>query len=309
MRTLVIAEHDNAELKTATLKTVAAAKEICPDFDILVAGYNCDQAARKAAIIPGTGKVLKADARELEHFLPENLAPIIAKLAHDYSHILAPASAFGKNVLPRAAALTGCGQISAISRVIDPQTFERPVYAGNAIETLKILQKVNFITVLLSSFEASPASEGNAQIVEINSPGDSGLSKFISKENDEAGRPDLSSAGIVVAGGQGMESAEDFRLVEQLADKLGAAVGITRNAADRGFGPNDLQIGQSGKVISPELYIAAGISGTIQHVSGIRSSKIIVAINKDENAQIFEYADYGLVMDALEALPELIEKL
>jgi electron transfer flavoprotein alpha subunit len=302
MKVLVIAEHDNKKLKASTLHAVTAATVICEDIDILVAGFNCGSVAIEASGIPGISKVLKADAKSLEHFLPENMVPLVSGLASNYTHVLAPAAVFGKTILPGAAALHGCSQISNVSRIIGPDVFEHPVYAGNAIETAASRQKIHFLTIMTNAFELAAGAGGNAEIVDIGAPEDSGLSKFISEEPNTSKRPELTEAKIVVTGGRGIGSKENFSLVYELADMLGAAVGTTRAAVDEGFAPNELQIGQSGKTISPELYLGAGVSGTIQHVAGIRDSRVIVAINNDPNAPIFEVADYGLVADTLDAL-------
>ncbi len=310
MKALVIAEHDNRSLKKPTFHAVGAAREIAGEkVDVLVAGLDCRNVAEEAARINGIRCVLLAESQSLEHFLPENFALLAARLARGYSHVIAPASATGRNILPRAAALLDCAQVSGVSRIIDPFTFERPVYAGSAIETVRSEQQVNFITVIISEFEAAPRKGGEAAIEEIAGPEDSGLARFIGIAGRKSKRPALEDAEIVVAGGQGIGSAENFYLVEKLADCLGAAIGTTRAAADAGFAPYDLQIGQSGRTVRPQLYIGAGVSGTVQHVAGIRKAKIIVAINNDPNAKIFEFADYALVADAPSALADMIEVL
>ncbi|MGB0719320.1 MAG: electron transfer flavoprotein subunit alpha/FixB family protein [Bdellovibrionales bacterium] len=309
MTTLVLAEHDNKDLKSATLNTIGAARQISGDIHVLVAGTNCGAVADAAAKVEGVSKVFKADAPELEHGLAENIAPIIVDLAKGYSHILAPASTYGKNVLPRAAALLDTQQISDISKVIDADTFERPVYAGNAIATVKSSDAIKLMTVRGTTFDPVPAEGGNAGVEDIPSKGDSGLSSFEKIEVTESDRPELTAAKIVVSGGRGVGSAENFDLIEKLADKLGGAVGASRAAVDAGYVPNDYQVGQTGKVVAPDLYIAIGISGAIQHLAGMKDSKVIVAINKDEDAPIFQIADYGLVADLFDAVPELTSKL
>lgn len=309
MAILVIAEHDNKELAAATLNTLGAAAQIGGDIHILVAGAGCGEVATAAAAIDGISKVLKADDAALEHGLAENVAPVIVALAGDYSHILAPASTYGKNILPRAAALLDVQQISDISAVVDADTFERPVYAGNAVATVKSSDSVKLITVRGTTFDPVAAEGGSAAIEEISSQGDSGLSSFEKLDVTESDRPELTSASKVVSGGRGVGSAENFAIIEKLADKIGAAVGASRAAVDAGYVPNDYQVGQTGKVVAPDLYMAIGISGAIQHLAGMKDSKTIVAINKDEDAPIFQIADYGLVADLFDAVPELEEKL
>lgn len=309
MAILVLAEHDNTELAKSTLNTVGAAKQIGGDIHVLVAGSGCGGVADAAAKIDGVSKVLKADAPELEHHIAENLAPILVELAGDYSHILTPAGTFGKNVLPRVAALLDVQQISDISAVVDADTFERPVYAGNAVATVKSSDDKKLITVRGTTFDPAPAEGGSASVEDVSSQGDKGLSGFVDLKVTESDRPDLTSADIVISGGRGVGSAENFKIIEELADKLGAAVGASRAAVDAGYVPNDYQVGQTGKVVAPELYMAIGISGAIQHLAGMKDSKIIVAINKDEEAPIFSVADYGLVADLFDAVPELNEKL
>lgn len=309
MSILVIAEHDNTALKASTLSTITAAQQIGGDIHILVAGADCSAATEAAAKADGVSKVLKADAPELAHGLAENVAGILVDLASNYSHILAPAGTFGKNILPRAAALLDVQQISDISTVVDADTFERPVYAGNAIATVKSSDSIKLITVRGTNFDATSAEGGSAAIEDVASKGDSGLSSFVGIEVTESDRPELTSANVVVSGGRGVGSAENFALIDKLADKLGAAVGASRAAVDAGYVPNDYQVGQTGKVVAPDLYIAVGISGAIQHRAGMKDSKIIVAINKDEEAPIFSVADYGLVADLFDAVPELESKL
>jgi electron transfer flavoprotein alpha subunit len=309
MSVLVIAEHDNAEIKPATLNTVAAASEIGGDVVVLVAGEGCDAAAEAAAKIAGVSKVLKADGEHLAHGLAENLAPLVAKLAEGYSHVLAPATTFGKNVAPRIAALLDVQQISEISKIDGPDTFERPFYAGNAIATVKSTDAIKVITVRGTAFDAAAADGGSASVESVDAGADAGLSSFVGQELTKSDRPELTTARIIISGGRGMQSGENFNLLEAVADKLNAAIGASRAAVDAGFVPNDYQVGQTGKVVAPELYIAVGISGAIQHLAGMKDSKVIVAINKDEEAPIFQVADYGLVADLFKALPELAEEL
>ncbi len=309
MSILVIAEHDHKSIKPVTLNVVAAAKQIGDDIHVLVAGTDCAGAAEAATKINGVAKVLKCDAPELSHRLAENMAPVIVKLADAYSHILAPATTFGKNVMPRAAAVLDTQQISDIINVIDADTFERPIYAGNALATVKSSDAKKIITVRGTAFDPVAAEGGSASLEDVSSEGDSGLSSFVKQELSESERPELTAASIVISGGRGVGSGENFDLIEKLADKLGAAVGASRAAVDAGYVPNDYQVGQTGKVVAPQLYIAIGISGAIQHLAGMKESKVIVAINKDEEAPIFGIADYGLVGDLFEIVPELTEKL
>ncbi len=309
MSILVIAEHDHKSIKPITLNTVTAARQIDKDVHVLVAGTDCGDAATAASQIHGVTKVLKADAPELSHRLAENMAPVIVDLASGYSHILAPATTFGKNVSPRVAALLDTQQISDISAVHDADTFDRPVYAGNAIATVKSSDAQKIITVRGTAFDPVSAEGGSSPIEDVASKGDAGLSNFKSQELSESDRPELTAAKIVISGGRGVGSTENFAIIEKLADKLGAAVGASRAAVDAGYVPNDYQVGQTGKVVAPDLYIAVGISGAIQHLAGMKGSKVIVAINKDEEAPIFNIADYGLVADLFEAVPELTEKL
>jgi electron transfer flavoprotein alpha subunit len=309
MSILILAEHDNASLKPATLNTVTAAGKIGDDVHILVAGSNCDTAAQAAAKIPGVTKVIKVDAPELAHGLAENVAPVIVAMAGAYSHILSPSTTYGKNILPRVAALLDVQQISDISAVIDADTFERPVYAGNAIATVKSSDAKKVITVRGTGFDPAPATGGSASVEAGSAKGDSGLSSFSSQELSKSDRPELTAARIVVSGGRALASSENFKIIEALADKLGAAIGASRAAVDAGYVPNDYQVGQTGKVVAPDLYIAIGISGAIQHLAGMKDSKIIVAINKDPECPIFGVADYGLVGDLFEIVPELTAKL
>ena len=313
MAILVVAEHDNAGLRPATLNTLTAAlelaKELDSEVDILVAGADCAGAAEAAAKLPGVAKVRLADAPEYGHELAENLAPLIAALAADYSHVLAPATTFGKNVLPRAAALLDVQQISEITAIEGADTFVRPIYAGNAMATVKSLDAIKLITVRATAFEAAAEDGGSAATEAVAGTGDAGLSSFVGQELTKSERPELTTAGIVISGGRGMQSGENFAMLERIADKLGAAVGASRAAVDAGFVPNDYQVGQTGKVVAPDLYIAVGISGAIQHLAGMKDSKVIVAINKDAEAPIFQVADYGLVADLFQAVPELEEAL
>lgn len=309
MSNLVLVEHDGGEIKAATLNTVAAAKAVGGDITLLVAGSGCGAVAEAAGKIEGATKVLCADAPELEAQLAENYAPLIVKLAADYTHVWAPADTFGKNILPRAAAMMDMQQISDITGVIDGDTFERPIYAGNAIATVKSGDAVKFVTVRGTAFEAVAAEGGSASVETVGGEGDSGLSSFLGAEITVSERPELTSARIVISGGRGMQSGDNFPMLEKIADKLGAAVGASRAAVDAGFVPNDYQVGQTGKVVAPDLYVAVGISGAIQHLAGMKDSKVIVAINKDEEAPIFQVADYGLVADLFQAVPELEAEL
>ena len=309
MGILVVAEHDNASLRPATLNTLTAAGELDGPVDILVAGADCAGAAAAAAKLPGVAKVRVADAPEYGHELAENLAPLIAKLAADYSHVLAPATTFGKNLLPRAAALLDVQQISEITAIESADTFVRPIYAGNAMATVKSSDAIKLLTVRSTAFEPAAEDGGSAATETVESTGDAGLSRFVGQELTKSERPELTTASIVISGGRGMQSGENFAMLERIADKLGAAVGASRAAVDAGFVPNDYQVGQTGKVVAPDLYIAVGISGAIQHLAGMKDSKVIVAINKDEEAPIFQIADYGLVADLFQAVPELEEAL
>lgn len=309
MAVLVIAEHDNATLKSATLTTLGAAKKIGGDVHVLVAGTGCGGAAQAAAKAEGVAKVFIADAPELAHGLAENISLVVMEIAKNYTHILAPASTFGKNILPRVAALLDAQQISDISGVIDADTFERPVYAGNAIATVKSSDAIKVITVRGTTFDAVKTESGSASVENLSSKGDSGLSKFAGQELTKSERPELTSAKIVVSGGRGVGSKENFAIIEKLADKIGAAVGASRAAVDAGYAPNDYQVGQTGKIVAPDLYLAIGISGAIQHLAGMKDSKVIAAINKDGEAPIFAVADYGLVGDLFQIVPELEGKL
>jgi electron transfer flavoprotein alpha subunit len=309
MSILVIAEHDGEHVKPSTLNTVAAAHKIGGDIAVLVAGANCKPAAEAAAKIAGVGKVLLADAPHYVDQLAENLGNLVVSLAGGYTHILAPATAFGKNVLPRVAALLDVAQISDIVSVVAPDTFVRPIYAGNALATVQSKDKVKVVTVRTTGFDAVAASGGSAAFENATTQADSGLSKFVSRDVTKSDRPELTAARVIVSGGRGMGSGENFKILDPLADKLGAAVGASRAAVDAGFAPNDYQVGQTGKIVAPELYIAIGISGAIQHLAGMKDSKVIVAINKDPEAPIFQVADYGLVADLFQAVPELVTAL
>ena len=309
MATLIIAEHDNAAIKPALLNAVSAALGIGGDIDILVAGHQCAGAAKAAAAIPGIRKVLNADAPHYAHALAENLSTLIASIARNYSHVLAPATSAGKNVLPRVAALLDVAQISEIVKVESPDTFVRPIYAGSALATVQSGDAIKVITVRSTGFDAAAASGGSATIENLGAGPDSGLSSMIGQELTKSARPELTAARVIVSGGRGMGNGENFKLLEALADKLGAAVGASRAAVDSGFVPNDYQVGQTGKIVAPELYVAVGISGAIQHLAGMKDSKVIVAINKDAEAPIFQVADYGLVADLFEAVPELTTAL
>jgi len=309
MSILVIAEHDNATLKPATLHAVTAATAIGGEIHVLVAGSGCSAAADAAAKVAGVAKALVADGPELEHQLAENLAPLVVELAKNYGHVLAPATSNGKNLLPRVAALLDVQQISEIIGVESPDTFVRPIYAGNAISTVQSADPVKVITVRTTAFDAAAETGGSGATESVSGSGDAGLSRFVGEELSESERPELTSAKIVISGGRGMGSGENFVLLEKVADKLGAAIGASRAAVDAGFVPNDYQVGQTGKVVAPDLYIAVGISGAIQHLAGMKDSKVIVAINKDEEAPIFQVADYGLVADLFKAIPELEAEL
>ncbi|MCS0588784.1 electron transfer flavoprotein subunit alpha/FixB family protein [Massilia norwichensis] len=309
MVALVIAEHDNASLKGVTLNTVTAAAQCGGDVHVLVAGSGCGAVAEAAAKIAGVSKVLVADAPHFADGLAENVAEQILAVAGSYSHILAPASAFGKNVLPRVAAKLDVAQISEITKVDSPDTFERPIYAGNAIATVQSSDSVKVITVRGTGFDAAASEGGSAAVETVSAVADSGKSSFVGRELAKSDRPELTGAKIVVSGGRGMGSGENFKLLEPLADKLGAAMGASRAAVDAGYVPNDWQVGQTGKIVAPTLYIAVGISGAIQHLAGMKDSKTIVAINKDPEAPIFSVADYGIVGDLFEVVPALVKEL
>ena len=304
MAILVLCDHDGATFGAATLNAIAAAAQIGGDVDVLVAGQNVGDIAAEAAKADGVARVLAADSAELANGLAENVAPVILSIADNYSHILAPATTYGKNIMPRVAALKDVAQISDIISVEDASTFKRPIYAGNAIATVKSDEALKLITVRATSFEAVGMG-GSASVESLDSAGDAGLSSYVKSELSSSERPELTSAGIVVSGGRGMQDGSNFAMLENVADKLGAAVGASRAAVDAGFVPNDYQVGQTGKVVAPDLYIAVGISGAIQHLAGMKDSKVIVAINKDDEAPIFQVADYGLVADLFDAVPEL----
>ncbi len=309
MTTLLLAEHDNKSLKDATAKALTAAKQLGGDVHVLVAGKDCKAAADAAAKLDGVSKVLIADGAIYEHHLAEPLAALIVSLAGSYDAIVAPATTNGKNVMPRVAALLDVMQISEISKVVAPDTFERPIYAGNAIQTVKSLDAKKVITVRTSTFQAA-GSGGSASVEPATAAADPALSTFVGEELSKSDRPELTSAKIIISGGRAMQNRENFtKYIEPVADKLGAAMGASRAAVDAGYAPNDWQVGQTGKVVAPDLYIAVGISGAIQHLAGMKDSKVIVAINKDEEAPIFAVADYGLVADLYTALPELAEEL
>jgi electron transfer flavoprotein alpha subunit len=306
---LVLADHDGKSIRKSTLNCIGAAVKLNSEIHILVAGHNCADAAKTAAAVPGVTKVLHADGAQLGDELAENVAALVVSLAKGYGHILAPATSSGKNILPRAAALLDCQQISEIIAVESPDTFVRPIYAGNALATVKSKDAIKVITVRTTGFDAVAASGGNASIEKTESPADSGLSSFVGREVQKSERPELTSARVVVSGGRGMGSGDNFKILEPLADKLNAAMGASRAAVDAGFVPNDWQVGQTGKIVAPELYVAIGISGAIQHLAGMKDSRVIVAINKDEEAPIFQVADYGIVGDLFKLVPELVEEL
>jgi electron transfer flavoprotein alpha subunit len=310
MTVLVVAEHDNKSVKKATLNTVAAAQKLGSDIHVLVAGHQAGEAAKAAAAVSGVSKVLHADAAHLGEFLAENVAALIVSLAKGYSHILAPATTTGKDVMPRAAALLDVQQISDICAVEGADTFVRPIYAGNALATVKSKDPLKVITVRTTAFDAVAATGGSAAVETVQAPADSGLSAFVSREVSKSERPELTAAKIIVSGGRGMGSGENFtKVLEPLADRLGAAMGASRAAVDAGFVPNDWQVGQTGKIVAPDLYVAVGISGAIQHLAGMKDSRVIVAINKDEEAPIFQVADFGVVGDLFQLVPSLVEEL
>ena len=309
MNTLVIAEHDNVELKRSTLHAIKAASQLTTNVDVLVAGNNPTEVTESASYITGVSKVLIANDPAYSHGLAENVAPLIAKLSENYEYIIACATTFGKNVMPRAAALIDVAQISEISQIVSENTFIRPTYAGNALATVETNDSPKVITVRATAFDAAETGTESMPIESVESLGDQGLSSFKRHDLSVSERPELTSAGIVISGGRGMQSGENFPLIEAIADRIGAAVGASRAAVDAGYVPNDYQVGQTGKVVAPNLYIAVGISGAIQHLAGMKDSKVIAAINKDEEAPIFQIADYGLVDDLFNALPELAEEL
>jgi electron transfer flavoprotein alpha subunit len=306
---LVIAEHDNASLRPATLNTVAAAMKIGSDIAVLVAGSGCAAAAKAAATVAGAKKALVADAPQYKEQLAENLAALVVGLADGYTHILAPATSFGKNVAPRVAALLDVAQVSDIVEVKSADTFVRPIYAGNALATVQSRDKTKVITVRTTGFDAAAASGGSGLVENVQAGAETGLSSLVGRALTRSERPELTSARVIVSGGRGMGSGDNFKLLEPLADKLGAAMGASRAAVDAGFVPNDWQVGQTGKIVAPDLYIAVGISGAIQHLAGMKDSRVIVAINKDEEAPIFQVADYGIVGDLFRIVPELVKEL
>ncbi len=309
MSILVVAEHESSEIKAATLNTIAAGVAIGGEIHVLVAGEDCAGAAEAAAKIDGVAKVLVADSAEYAHGIAENLTPLVLSLADNYEHLLANSTSFGKNLMPRVAAMLDVQQISDISGVTSADTFDRPTYAGNAIATVQSSDGKKVITVRGTAFDPVAAEGGSAAVENVGAQGDSGLTSYVGSEISKSERPELTSARVIISGGRGMQSGDNFPMLEKVADILGAAVGASRAAVDAGFVPNDYQVGQTGKIVAPELYIAVGISGAIQHLAGMKDSKVIVAINKDEEAPIFQVADYGLVADLFQAVPELEDAL
>ncbi|HTO51420.1 MAG TPA: FAD-binding protein [Burkholderiales bacterium] len=309
MTILVIAEHDNATLKPSTLHTLGAAKQIGGEVHVLVAGQGAQGVAQAASQAQGVAKVLLADSAQYKDQLAENLAALVTGLAKDYSHVLAPATTFGKNFMPRVAALLDVGQVSDISAVKSPDTFVRPIYAGNALATVQSKDPVKVVTVRSTGFDAVPGAGGSATIEAVPAAAETGLSSLVGREITKSERPELTAARVIVSGGRGMGSGENFKLLEPVADRLNAAMGASRAAVDAGFVPNDWQVGQTGKIVAPDLYIAVGISGAIQHLAGMKDSRVIVAINKDEEAPIFQVADYGIVGDLFKIVPELVKEL
>jgi len=309
MSVLLIAEHDNAELKPVTLNALAAAQQMDASVDILVAGEGCGAVGEAAAKAAGVGKVLVADNAAYANQLPENIAPLVVELAANYSHVVAAHTTTGKNFLPRVAAVLGVAQVSDIIGVDAPDTFKRPIYAGNVIATVKSNDATKVVSVRGTGFDPAAGEGGSASVEAVGAAHEAGLSAFVSEEIAKSERPELTAAGVIISGGRGMGSGENFALLDGIADKLGAAIGASRAAVDAGFVPNDMQVGQTGKIVAPDLYIAVGISGAIQHLAGMKDSKVIVAINKDEEAPIFQVADYGLVADLFKALPELAAAL
>jgi electron transfer flavoprotein alpha subunit len=305
MSTLILAEHDNDSLKAATLSAVTAATQLGGEITVLVAGANCDAAAQQAAAVAGVNKVLVADNAAYANQLAENVSLLVAELAAAYDNVIAAATTSAKNIMPRVAALLDVAQISEIMSVESADTFKRPIYAGNVIATVQSSDAKKVITVRGTSFDAAPAEGGSAVVEAVTSVHDAGISSFVGEEVAVSDRPELTAASVVISGGRGMQNGDNFQLLDGIADKLGAAIGASRAAVDAGFVPNDMQVGQTGKIVAPDLYIAVGISGAIQHLAGMKDSKVIVAINKDEDAPIFQVADYGLVADLFSALPEL----
>jgi len=303
MSVLVVAEHDNRRLSTSVLPAVTAAGQLGDEVTLLVAGHDCGAVAEAASAVAGVKRVLLADAPHFEHGLAEELAPLVVKAAEGAGYVLAPATTFGKNLLPRVAALLDVAQVSDIVKVVSGDIFVRPVYAGNALATVRSADPVKVLTVRTTAFDPAAGAGGSAAVEELEATPAAGLSEFVERQFSESERPDLTTARVVISGGRGLGTAENFKLLEDIADKLDAAIGASRAAVDAGYVPNDYQVGQTGKIVAPELYIAVGISGAIQHLAGMKDSKVIVAINKDEEAPIFEVADYGLVADLFEALP------
>jgi len=309
MSVLLIAEHDNSNLKAFTLNAISAAAKINEDIHVLVAGYECESVSKEVASVPLVKKVLLCDSQNYQNYLPENLAPLITKVSEKYEHIVASANTFGKNFMPRVAAALDVSQVSDVIKINDSETFLRPIYAGNAFATVKSNDKKKCVTIRPTSFDPAPKTGGSAQVEKIEAVAVPNNSKFIKREETKSERPELGTARIVISGGRGMQSGENFKLINSIADKLNAAVGASRAAVDAGYIGNDHQVGQTGKVVVPDLYIAVGISGAIQHLAGMKESKIIVAINKDGEAPIFSVADYGLEADLFTALPEFLSEL
>ena len=309
MSVLLVAEHDNSNLKAFTLNAISAAAKINEDIHVLVAGYKCESVSKEVASIPLVKKVLLCDSQNYQNYLPENLAPLVTKISEKYDHIIASANTFGKNFMPRVAAALDVSQVSDVIKINDSETFLRPIYAGNAFATVKSNDKKKCVTIRPTSFDPAPKTGGSAQVEKIEAVDVPNVSKFIKREETKSERPELGTARIVISGGRGMQSGENFKLINSIADKLNAAVGASRAAVDAGYIGNDHQVGQTGKVVVPDLYIAVGISGAIQHLAGMKESKIIVAINKDGEAPIFSVADYGLEADLFTALPEFLAEL
>ena len=309
MSVLLVAEHDNSNLKTFTLNAISAAAKINEDIHVLVAGCACESVSKEVASIPLVKKVLLCDSKNYQNYLPENLAPLVTKVSEKYDHIVASANTFGKNFMPRVAAMLDVSQVSDVIKINDQETFLRPIYAGNAFATVKSNDKKKCVTIRPTSFDPAPKTGGSAQVEKVEAVAVPNISKFIKREETKSERPELGTARIVISGGRGMQSGENFKLINSIADKLNAAVGASRAAVDAGYIGNDHQVGQTGKVVVPDLYIAVGISGAIQHLAGMKESKIIVAINKDGEAPIFSVADYGLEADLFTALPEFLAEL
>jgi electron transfer flavoprotein alpha subunit len=309
MSVLLVAEHDNSNLKAFTLNAISAAAKINEDIHVLVAGCECESVSKEVALIPLVKKVLLCDSHNYQNYLPENLAPLVTKVSEKYDHIVASANTFGKNFMPRVAAALDVSQVSDVIKINDPETFLRPIYAGNAFATVKSNDKKKCVTIRPTSFDPAPKIGGSAQVEKVEAVSVPNNSKFIKREETKSERPELGTARIVISGGRGMQSGENFKLINSIADKLNAAVGASRAAVDAGYIGNDHQVGQTGKVVVPDLYIAVGISGAIQHLAGMKESKIIVAINKDGEAPIFSVADYGLEADLFTALPEFLAEL